>query len=213
MVCAVLWDLDGTLVDSEEYHWRAWRDALAAEGVAISHGQFAETFGWRNDAIIPRWLPGVSDADVVRIGDAKEAAYRRMVREQGLDPLPGVAACVCRLASEGWRQAVATSAPRENVHTVLEVTGLAACFQALVSAEDVRNGKPDPEVFLTAARRLDVPPARSIVVEDAPAGVEAAHRAGMRCIGVESGRKLNADLVVRSIDDLPADAFRTLLAL
>lgn len=212
MVCAVLWDLDGTLVDSEEYHWRAWRDALAAEGVAISHEQFAETFGWRNDAIIPRWLPGVSEADVVRIGDAKEAAYRRVVREQGLDPLPGIAACVRSLQNEGWRQAVATSAPRANVDTVLEILGLAACFQALVSAEDVRKGKPDPEVFLTAARRLGVPRDRSVVVEDAPAGVEAAHRAGMRCIGVESGRQLNADLVVRSIEDLPPDAFRTLLA-
>ncbi|HWR53559.1 MAG TPA: HAD-IA family hydrolase, partial [Bryobacteraceae bacterium] len=86
------------------------------------------------------------------------------------------------------------------------------CFQALVSAEDVRDGKPDPEVFLTAAHRLNVPPARAIVVEDAPAGVEAAHRAGMRCIGVESGRKLDADLVVPSIKALPPDAFRRLLA-
>lgn len=212
MVCAVLWDLDGTLVDSEEFHWHAWRDALAAEGVTITHEQFAETFGWRNDAIIPRWLPGISEPDVERIGDAKEAAYRRMVHERGLAPLPGVAACVRRLQSEGWRQAVATSAPRANVDTVLNATGLAACFQAIASAEDVRNGKPDPEVFLTAARRLDAPPARSIVVEDAPAGVEGAHRAGMRCIGVESGRKLDADIVVASIAALPPDAFRNLLA-
>jgi beta-phosphoglucomutase len=209
---AVLWDLDGTLVDSEEYHWLAWRDSMAAEGVPITHEQFLKSFGLRNDTIVPGWIPGASGETIVRIGDAKEQLYRRLVREGGLKPLPGAREWIERLASDGWRHAIASSAPRENVDTMLAVLGLAAWFQAIVSAEDVTLGKPDPQVFLTAAARLGSSPAQSIVVEDAPAGVEAARRAGMPSIGVRrNGKPLDADLAVTSLADIPPDGFARLL--
>lgn len=210
MARGVLWDMDGTLVDSEEYHWLSWRDTMAAEGLPVTRQQFLATFGQRNDAILPQWLgAGASPQRIQRIGDAKEALYRKLVRENGLAPLPGAAEWVKRLHQEGWRQAIASSAPRANVDVVLEVIGLAACFQAIVSAEDVTAGKPDPQVFLTAASRLGVPPSRCIVVEDAAAGIEAARRAGMRSIGVSPSGALAADLAVRSLTDLPGDAFAT----
>jgi beta-phosphoglucomutase family hydrolase len=205
---AVLWDLDGTLVDSGEYHWKAWRDTMAGERTTITYQQFRETFGLRNDAIIPRWIPKVTPERMAAIGDAKEESYRRMVREGGLDPLPGVAECVRRLREHGWLQAVASSAPRENIRVVLEVTALDRCFDACVAAEDVKNGKPDPEVFTTAASRLGVPAARCIVVEDAAAGIEAARRAGMRCVGIG----VPADVSVVSLKHLPANAFQELIA-
>jgi beta-phosphoglucomutase len=209
---AVLWDLDGTLIDSEQYHWLAWRETMAAEGVALTHQQFLATFGLRNDAIIPQWIPGASTERIERIAGAKEQLYRRLVREGGLRPLPGAAEWTRRLADEGWRQAIASSAPRENIEAVLAVVGLGSDFQAVVSAEDVTLGKPDPQVFLTAAARLGSPPAQSIVVEDAAAGIEAARRAGMRSIGVSrKGPPLPADLAVASLADLPPDAFSRLL--
>lgn len=210
---AVLWDLDGTLVDSEEYHWRAWRDTMAAEGVRLTREQFLASFGQRNDSILREWLGQQATPEAIqRIGDAKEACYRRLVRELGLAPAPGAAEWVRRLHMENWAQAVASSAPRLNVETVLEVTGLAPYFGATVAAEDVRRGKPDPEVFLTAAERLGVPPERCVVVEDAPAGIEAARRAGMRTVGLSRGSPaLPADLVVRSLCELPPGAFETLV--
>ncbi len=209
---AVLWDLDGTLVDSEEYHWYAWRDTMAEEGVHLSYGQFLETFGWRNDAIIPRWLPDASPEQVARIGEEKEVRYRDMVRERGLEPLAGAADWVRRLRDAGFRQAVASSAPRANIEVVLDVTGLAPFFDACISAEDVRNGKPDPEVFLKAAEKLRVPPARCVVVEDAPAGIEAARRAGMKSVGVSHGKRdLDGDVVVHSLRALPDLAFDKLV--
>lgn len=213
MTCAVLWDLDGTLVDSEEYHWRAWRDTMAAEGVSITREQFLATFGQRNDSIVPQLLGTRADPERVRrIGDAKEVCYRRLVREGGLSPSPGAAERVKRLKDEGWLQAIASSAPRLNVEVVLEVLGFTDHFQAIVSAEDVRAGKPDPEVFLVAASRLRVPPERCIVVEDAPAGIEAARRAGMRSIGLNRpGASLDADIAVSSLADLPPDAFSRLI--
>ena len=132
---------------------------MAAEGVPITRDQFLETFGWRNDSIIPRWLGGaVTPERAERIGEAKEANYRSLVRSNGIAPSPGADAWVRRLNGEGWLQAVASSAPRLNIEVVLEVLGLAGCFQAIVSAEDVHRGKPDPEVFLLAASRLGVAP-------------------------------------------------------
>ncbi len=209
---AVLWDLDGTLIDSEQYHWLAWRDTMAAEGVPLTHQQFLKTFGLRNDAIVPQWIPGAPAERIEQIADAKEQLYRRLVREGGLAPLPGARHWTERLANEGWRQAIASSAPRENIDAVLAVIGLASVFQAIVSAEDVTLGKPDPQVFVTAAARLGSPPAQSIVVEDAAAGVEAARRAGMPSIGVRrNGPPLPADLAVASLADLPPDAFSRLL--
>jgi HAD superfamily hydrolase (TIGR01509 family) len=209
---AVLWDLDGTLVDSEEYHWLSWRDTIAVEGVSLSHEQFLKTFGLRNDAIVPQWIPGATPERIGQIADAKERLYRRLVRAGGLTPLPGAQEWTERLAREGWRQAIASSAPRENVDVVLAVIGLVAVFQTVVSAEDVTLGKPDPQVFLTAAARLCSTPSRSIVVEDAAAGVEAARRAGMPSIGVSrKGPPLAANLAVSSLADLPPDAFARLL--
>ena len=210
---AVLWDMDGTLTDSEEFHWLSWRDTMAGEGIAITRQQFLDTFGWRNDAIIPRMLGKAASAeDIARIGDTKEERYRKLVRERGVLPLPGVTGWVRRLREDGWRQAIASSAPRLNVEVVLEVLGFKEYFNAMVSAEDVTRGKPDPEVFLKAAARLGVRPERCIVVEDARAGIEAAQNAGMRSIGISHGGKvLPADIVVSSLDQLPEGSFERLL--
>lgn len=204
---AVLWDLDGTLVDSGELHWVAWRDAMAAEGVTITRAMFEATFGWKNDPILRRWLgEDVSEARKRRIADGKEEAYRAALRAGGLAPLPGAREWVERLHRDGWKQAICSSAPRANIEAVLEVTGLGHDFEVVVAAEDVTLGKPDPQVFLLGAERLGVPAARAIVVEDAEAGVEAARRAGMKCIGVNAKIALAADLAIPSLAALTDSA-------
>lgn len=209
----VLWDLDGTLVDSADLHWRAWRETLEREGVPISHAQFLDSFGQKNDRILARWLgPGTPRERISRIDSAKEAEYRRLVRTVGLAGLPGAADWIRRLRAGGWKQAIASSAPRENVAVMLDALGVGREFEAMAAAEDVTAGKPDPQVFLVAAGKLGLPPERCVVVEDAPVGVEAARRAGMRCIGVSRGASLPADLAVESLADLPLDAFDRLLA-
>jgi HAD superfamily hydrolase (TIGR01509 family) len=211
----VLWDLDGTLVDSAGHHWIAWRDTLEAEGRSVRPDDFAHTFGKRNDeilrelfgaAITPEWID--------RVSEAKEQAYRRRLRERGLDPLPGAFDWLSRLREGGWRQALASSAPRPNIDAAFEALGLERFLDAVVSADEVGRGKPDPAIFLEAARRLGLAPGRCVVVEDAPAGLEAARRAGMPSIGVLSvhHRTLEARLVVSSLESLPEGAFDDLLA-
>jgi HAD superfamily hydrolase (TIGR01509 family) len=210
---AVLWDMDGTLINSEELHWIAWRETMANQGVVITREQFLTTFGQRNDSIIPAWLgSAATPAQVKRIGEAKEQRYRHLLRHVGIAFEPGVSNWVHRLHQLGWQQAIASAAPRANVDAVLEALSANYSFQCIVSAEDVHRGKPDPEVYLVAAVRVGVPAERCIVVEDAAAGIEGARRAGMRSIGVShNGKDLPADLVVHSLELLPADAFDSLL--
>lgn len=209
---AVLWDLDGTLADSEEYHWLSWRDAMRAEGVELTYDRFLASFGQRNDRILGAWLGEAADATRIRrIGDWKEAEYRRLAEARGLTPLAGAREWVERLHGDGWKQAIASSAPRLNVETMLHVLKLDGLIDAMVSADEVKKGKPDPDVFLAAAAAVSVPPSRCVVVEDAPAGVEAGRRAGMKTIGVNAKSPLAADVYVRSLADLPPDAFERLL--
>src|SRR5271169_252045 len=212
-VRAVLWDMDGTLIDSEEFHWISWRGTLAAEGIAITHEQFLASFGQRNDSIIPRWLGAAATPErIEKISNAKEELYCDLVRKNGISALPGVQSWVRRLHEQGWFQAIVSAAPRPNIEVVLEALGAAHRFQTIVAAEDVRKGKPDPEVYLTAASRVGASPDRCIVVEDAVAGVEGSRSAGMRSIGVShNGKQLPADVVVQSLDQLDPNAFETLL--
>ena len=209
---AVLWDLDGTLADSEEYHWLSWRDAMRAEGVELTYDRFLASFGQRNDRILGAWLGEAADATRIRrIGDWKEAEYRRLAEARGLTPLAGAREWVERLHRDGWKQAIASSAPRLNVETMLHVLKFDGLIDAMVSADEVKKGKPDPDVFLAAAAAVSVPPSRCVVVEDAPAGVEAGRRAGMKTVGVNAKSPLAADVYVTSLADLSPDAFERLL--
>jgi len=205
--------MDGTLVDSAEDHWNAWIDVLAEEGYTLKRANFTALFGRRNDDIIHTYLPDCSTEKINAISLEKERRYREVVRRNGAKLLPGAGAWVERLAAAGWRQAIATAAPRANAETVVEVCGLGARFGAVVGAEDVTIGKPDPMVFLLAAQRLGAQPAQSVVLEDAPAGIEAARRAGMKSIGICTLHpELQADLPVKGFEELPLDAFDRLLA-
>jgi HAD superfamily hydrolase (TIGR01509 family) len=205
--------MDGTLIDSEEFHWISWRDTMAQEGIAIGHEEFLASFGRRNDAILSHWLGSAATPErIERVGNAKEVRYRDLVRKNGMAPLPGVAKWLQELHEQRWLQAIASAAPRANVDAILKALGAADYFQAIVSAEDVHVGKPDPEVYLVAAARAGASPDRCIVVEDAVAGIKGARRAGMRSIGVgHNSQHLAADVMVQSLDLLDPDAFDRLV--
>jgi HAD superfamily hydrolase (TIGR01509 family) len=205
--------MDGTLIDSEELHWIAWQTTMANEGITITREQFLASFGQRNDSIIPQWLGAAATPErIEKIANAKEELYRHLIRRDGICPLPGVATWLHRLHRDGWLQVIASAAPRANIDAVLEALSATHIFQGIVSAEDVHRGKPDPEVYLTAASKVGASPRNCIVVEDAAAGIEGARRAGMRSIGVtHDGNHLQADVVVESLDQLNPDAFDKLL--
>lgn len=207
---AVIWDLDGTLIDSAEYHWRAWQDVARAEQFALAYEDYVADFGKRNDEILRgRFNPDLSDAEVVRIALAKEEVYRELVRHRGLVLLPGAEHWLRKLKADGIKQALGTSAPRGNIDAVFAVLGIEHLFNAVLSSEEVKHGKPAPDVFLAAAAKLEIEPHACLVVEDAPAGIEAARRAGMRSVGVlTTHRGLDADWTFERLDQIPQNFFQ-----
>lgn len=214
MLKAVLWDMDGVLVDTGAWHYQTWAVALAPLGITLTPAQFRATFGMNNHGVLTTLLGAEPDPELeARIGDAKEAAFRASIRGQAR-PLLGVMQWLQRLQAAGVRQAVASSAPPENIAVLVDELGLHPYFAALVSATGM-PGKPDPAVFLEAARRLGARPDECVVVEDAVAGVTAAKRAGMRCLAVTNTNPAEAlaaaDLVVDSLAELPQGAFHALI--
>jgi beta-phosphoglucomutase len=216
----VIWDVDGTLVDTAELHFQAWVRLAAERNWPFSRADFTATFGRRNPEIL-RQLFGehLSDAEVAALGDQKEIYYRDAAA-QGVELLPGVRSLLEELQAAGFRQAVGSSAPRANLELILRITHIASYFTAVVAMEDTTRGKPDPQVFLVAAERLGLPPARCVVVEDAVAGVQAAHAGGMKCIAVtfvghhseDKLRAAGADLVVANLAVVHATMVKELLA-
>ena len=206
--------MDGTLVDSSEYHFAAWKSALAGVGYDFTRDDFARTFGLRNDSILRMLLGDNVSAETVRqVETVKEEAYRRHVREGGLELLPGVSHWLDKLGQDGWRQAIGSSAPVANLDLVLNVTGTRQRFEVVISGADVSKGKPDPEVYFTAGERLGVPIERCVVVEDAPDAIQGSLRAGIKTVAVLRGPAgpQGADLETHSLADLPADAFDRLV--
>ncbi len=217
---AVIWDVDGTLVDTAELHFHAWEELCRDLGHKFTRAEFAATFGRRNPEIIHHLFGDrFDDVTIAKLGDNKEELYRAAARE-GVSLLPGARELLSSLHTAGLRQAIGSSAPRKNIDLILQLTDSARFFDAITSAEDTQRGKPDPQVFLVAAGKLNVPPAHCVVMEDAVAGVQAAKAGGMSCVGVtfvghhpdDALRRAGADLVVKTLADVSVEAIRKLCA-
>ena len=223
---AVIWDVDGTLVDTAELHFYAWATLTRLLQAPFTRAYFNATFGQRNADIVPGIL-GTAHPDgtpytaeeIEAVGEAKEALYRGAARRQGVKLLPGAHALLGGLQSAGFKQAIGSSAPRENLELILKLTETTHFFDAVVSMEDTERGKPDPQVFQVAAERLRMSPPRCVVMEDAVAGVQAAKAAGMKCVAIrfaghhdESAlTQAGANLVVRSLEEVSVERIRGLL--
>src|SRR5471032_404130 len=180
-----VFDWDGVIINSAAQHELSWERLARECGKTLPENHFKRGVGMKNEVIIPEVLHWTAAPVEIRILSLrKEAIYREVVREQGMTALPGVESWLRVLRDEGIPCAIASSTHRENITTTLDVLGLAEFFSAIVTAEDVKRGKPDPEVFLTAARRIGVEPGNAVVFEDALVGITAAHAAGMRVVAV-----------------------------
>jgi beta-phosphoglucomutase len=198
----VIWDLDGVIIDSAEQHWQSWRALANETHVVFTEMDFRSTFGRRNSDIIPHYWHTQSDEDVRQLADRKESIYRDLLRQQA-KPLPGALELMHALHDSGWKQALGSSAPMENIQVILDLLAMRSLLDAVVSGEETPRGKPAPDIFLAAARALQLSPSKCVVIEDAVHGVQAALAAGMRCVAVTNGhpnRELErAQLIVPSL--------------
>ena len=210
---AVIWDMDGVIIDSAEEHRQAWQRLAHEEGVRFSDADFWSTFGKRDDDIITLVWGMQSPERLQELADRKEAYFRALIRDSAA-PLPGSIELLRGLHEAGFAQALASSAPVENIRLISEVLGLGHYLTALVSGETVAYGKPAPDIFLKAAGELGIVPTQCLVIEDAVAGVKAAHAAGMRCIAVAGDRDLpglrEAELMVKSLTEVDVERVRSL---
>jgi beta-phosphoglucomutase len=210
----VIFDMDGVLVDTGWAHRQAWYDLAAKEGLAMSDEFFHRTFGMQNAAILPMLCPGISKEELERLSDRKEQHYRDLMQEH-LELARGAQALLTDLKSHGFRLAIGSSAPPENLDIFWNRLSLGNYFDARVTKEETTESKPSPQTFLKAAQKLGLPPVCCAVVEDAVPGVQAAHAAGMPVVAVTTTRSredlARADRVVDSLSELTASDFLALL--
>jgi beta-phosphoglucomutase len=211
----VIFDMDGVLIDSFEPHRRSWQAMAREHDVEMTDEQFAMTFGRTSRDIIHHfWGETITDEQIRQMDDRKEALFREILREQ-IPVMPGAIELIDDLAAHGFRMGVGSSGPPENVLLVVERLGLKQRLTGIVTGLDVTRGKPDPQVFLLAAKRMGLEPDRCSVVEDAVHGITAAKRAGMKAIALTGTAPREAfaaaDLVVDRLSELRAADIATLI--
>jgi beta-phosphoglucomutase len=185
-VQALLYDLDGTLIDSMRLHDRSWELWHARQGLPFDiEGFFHATAGRSGPEIMTELFPGRSAAEILSLCDEKEQLYRDLALQQ-LQPIAGAQDLLARCHAAGLRQAVCTAGPTKNVEVAYRLFNFDRHVGTMVNPEQGFRGKPHPDLFFEAARRLGVEPANCVVFEDAPLGIEAAQRAGMRAVAVTS---------------------------
>jgi HAD superfamily hydrolase (TIGR01509 family) len=212
---AVLWDMDGVLADTSRLHFETWERVLKEQGIPFDRQKFHLIYGLKNRDLLP-FLAGkpYEPQWMDRIADQKELMFRQAIPNH-LSLEPGVLDWLQHFNSWGWKQAVASSAPPENVDALVDELNIRQYFNALVTPGDL-PGKPDPAVFLLAARMVDVVPNQCIVIEDSIPGIEAARHGGMHTIAVTTTNPpealTQADIIVDSMAQLSIEQVEALFA-
>ena len=186
MKAGLFFDLDGTLVDSDGYHFIAFREALAPHGVTIDQKQYAtKIMGASNEMIGLAFLPHLPRAERDAVLNAKEEAFRRSF--SGASPTRGLAALLDFADAHGLARAFVTNAPRANAELMLAALGVGARLPTLVIGQELERSKPDPLPYLTALELTGAKAACSIAFEDSLSGVRAGAAAGLAVVGVKTG--------------------------
>jgi len=202
---AVLWDMDGVIVDTYEGHFISWKQSLDEVGQSYDEDTFRRTFGMNNRLILAKVFGRELDEEFIqRVSDRKEEIFRRDIKGK-VQTLPGVLDWLERFKGLGLKQAVASSAPQANIDALLTELKIRDYFQAEAAGATLK-GKPNPAVFLLAAKLLGVDPVNCLVIEDSIAGVEAANSAGCQCVAVlttnQASDLTKADLIVNDLSYL-----------
>jgi beta-phosphoglucomutase len=211
----VIFDLDGVLIDTGQFHRDTWYMMSKEEGLTFSDEHFYSTFGMQNYQIIPMMTNRVlTDEDISRMSDRKETIFRDLINGK-LKLLAGAEELISDLKDKGFRLSIGSSTTKLNMDFIAESLPIFDCFDAVVIGEDVTNGKPAPDTFLKAAEKLSLEPKCCLVVEDAVQGVQAGKTAGMAVVAVTTTRKRTdlkqADIIVDSLEELKSGDFIKLL--
>ena len=216
MLSAIIFDMDGVVIDSHPIHRRSWRLFLQSVGKSVTDDELDFVLeGTKRNDILRHFLGDLSQRQLEEYGQQKEALFRQQAIS--MQPISGFLSFIRGLTGSGVLAALASSGSKRRVGYILEHLEVESHFSVVVTGDDVANGKPDPTIFRIAAERLGVPPSRTLVFEDAIAGVQAAKTAGMRCIGIAQGArcplltKAGAESVVPNFEGLDLVSVETML--
>ncbi|MFW6118552.1 MAG: HAD-IA family hydrolase [Chloroflexota bacterium] len=203
---AILWDMDGVIADSYSFHFAAWQETFAKRGVKFTKEDFSKLFGTRNDFIIGSIMGGkLPERDVKIMVQEKEENFRQKATGN-IKPFPGALRLLNAIKRGNFKLGLVSSAPKENIDLVLSGLNLEGMFDCIVFGQRVSESKPSPQIYLLAARELEVTPNDCLVIEDSPLGVKAAKTAGMKCMAIANThprQKLQeADKVADSLEDV-----------
>ncbi|MFX1379180.1 MAG: HAD family hydrolase [Promethearchaeota archaeon] len=210
----VIFDMDGVLADTGPIHYESWVKMAAEIGVEFTREIFNETFGQQSPTITRKLVgPELEEVLVEKWANLKEQYYREMIREK-LKPLPGAIRIIKDLKSAGFKLAIGSSGPPENVELLLSQLKIKPFFDTIITADDVNKGKPEPEVFLHAAKNLNIKPENCVVIEDAPVGIKAAKRAGMMSIALTTTHNkqqlFGAQIIIKDLTEINIEDIKSL---
>ncbi|MHA1296188.1 MAG: HAD family hydrolase [Promethearchaeota archaeon] len=210
----VIFDMDGVLADTGEIHFESWVKMASEINVEFTKKFFNETFGQQSPTITRKLVGDKFDEKkIMELANRKEKYYRDLVKDK-LKPLPGVLDLLTELKKYNFKLAVGSSGPPENVDLLLKTLKIKDLFDVIITSADVNKSKPHPDVFLKVSEKLNISPDKCIVIEDAPVGIEAARRAGMRSIALTTTHDykelIDADLVVKDLSYISIDDIITL---
>ena len=209
----ILWDLDGTLMDTKDMHFRSWHEAMLTVGMDLDYQLFQENFGRNNAEIIPIYLGNTPDDKLqAQLSDLKEDIFLSLVQGRSL-LFEGVKIWLDYFQEQEFHQAIASSAPMKNIDALINPSQIRSYFEKIISGANLPS-KPAPDVFLLAARELNLSSAHCIVIEDAHAGLQAGRSAGMKTVGLAGSHLMNtldADLVIPDYSLDPAQIIKELL--
>ena len=215
---ALIFDMDGVLVDSNPFHVQKWIEFLHERGIPYNAEDLPkQIFGSRNDSALRRFFGrDLPKGEIEKLSEDLEARFRAAFRPHA-QPLLGLKTLMDECRAEGIPLAVASSAMTKNVDFVVDTLKLRSYFASIVTGDDVSRPKPDPEIYLKTAEKLKLAPVKCVAFEDSFVGIESAHRAGMKCVGIASTfpaedlwRQTQADLVVKGFEELSLAKLRQL---
>jgi HAD superfamily hydrolase (TIGR01509 family) len=208
---AVIFDLDGVIVQTTEFHFKAWREFFSKRNIDFSFEQFIETFGSRNYDVFVQYVdPNISIMESIKLSEEKESLFRNYAKGK-VEAIDGAVELIYNLNIEGIKLGLATSTPRKNLEFFFRELNIGKYFLATVCEEEVVNGKPNPEIFLKCAQELNVAPEVCVVVEDSPQGVMAARRAKMACVAYTTTNPGERLLLANAIVNGPTEVDISLL--
>lgn len=216
MPAAVIFDMDGVLVNSNPYHLAKWIDFLDHHQISYKEEDLPELIlGKRNDTAFRHFLgPDLTPQESKRLSEEIEETFRRVFKPHAR-PLPGLDKLIKECRAAGIPMAVASSAVRTNIEFVVDALGYRPYFRTMVSGDDVTHAKPDPEIYLKAARDLGIDPTDAVAFEDSYVGIDAVKNAGMKCVAIASTFPIErltplADLAIPTFEDVNLEKLRAL---